>query len=79
MRFNNDKMFTSPIAELTPRASNFSFLANIPIWVGTLQVIDKTGTVVASLIPQVHCNGGVEFSVEWKRQADGTIKPGLGE
>ena len=77
-RFNNDKMFTSPIAELTPRASNFSYQANIPIWMGTLEAVDKTGTVVASLIPQVGCNGVVEFSVEWQRQKDGSIKSGLG-
>ena len=77
-RFNNNKEFTSPLAELTPRASGFSYQANIPIWVGTLEVIDKTGTVVASLIPQVHCNGGVEFSIEWRRRADGSIESGLG-
>lgn len=77
-RFNNDREFTSPIAELISRASGFSYQENIPIWVGTLEVIDKTGTVVASLIPLVHCNDGVEFSIKWRRRADGSIESGLG-
>ncbi|KEQ04808.1 hypothetical protein GV67_21790 [Pseudorhizobium pelagicum] len=76
-RFNNDKMFTSPVDQLTPRASGFSYQANIPGWFGVLEVTDQAGTIVASLFAMVPCNGGVEFAVEWKRQADGTVKSGL--
>jgi hypothetical protein len=78
-RFKNDKMFMSPIAELTPRGSGFSYQADGSTWLGTLELIDNTGTTVASLFSLVNCNGGVEFSVRWRRLANGTIESGLGK
>jgi hypothetical protein len=72
-------MFRAPIAELTAHASGFDHQSNLGIWTGILHIEDNTGQSVASLIAIAKCDDRGEFSVNWKRRPDGSIKSGLGE